>query len=106
MPGPDGVLVVAGFAVLVGRCVVLDLLQKSEELLQVFDFLEVDRDEQLVDDDLLALTGAALIAALVLVLLPAAEVDLLLRLAVKSALHLLEALVHRLCRGVAASVRP
>ena len=54
-----------------------------------------------MDDDLLALTGAALIAALVLVLLPAAEVDLLLRLAVKSALHLLEALVHRLCRGVA-----
>jgi hypothetical protein len=48
MPGPGRVLVVAGFAVLVGRCVVLDLLQKSEELLQVFDLLEVDRDEQLV----------------------------------------------------------
>ena len=54
-------MIVCGFLAAVGLGVVLDLLEHREELLEVFDLLEVDRNEQLLNDDLLA--GAALAGA-------------------------------------------
>ena len=88
-------MIVCGFLAAVGLGVVLDLLEHREELLEVFDLLEVDRDEQLLNDDLLAgaaLAGASALGAFLLAA-SACEVDLLDGLAFERSLRAVEPLL-------------
>ena len=99
-----GVLIVCGFLAAVGLGVVLDLLEHREELLEVFDLLEVDRNEQLLNDDLLAgatLAGASALGAFLLAA-SACEVDLLDGLAFERSLRAVEPLLNPVVIGMTA----